>query len=131
MAAVANPTPETRLATARFQWEDGARRLAAARRSASGRVLAEIDRVQRAVTAEIRRRAGADFGQDDLAAVYDTAGDWAGDLATRTAPETPEAWEPGVAVDAPFFAMWRQARDHDGRRRTSRRSPDLPPGDGD
>jgi hypothetical protein len=113
--------------SARYQWEDGARRLRRLRDDADRRAAAEIDRVQAAVAREIRRRVGADYTQGDLAACYGSAIDWAQAIAMRVAPDQPDLWDTAIAVDAPFHEVWRQARDHSGRRRTGRRAPDLPP----
>jgi len=63
-----------------------------------------------AVTDELRRRVGRTFTLADLARAYDGAQSWYLDLAARTAPREPAAWD-AVALDAAFAAYSRQASD--------------------
>ena len=99
-------------ATARYQWEEGARYLAAAP-EADRRA---IERVSERIVDELRRRLGGPFAIDELVALYQQGTDWALDLAATAAPETPAAWDSRVA-DAAFLRYAREAGDYAGGRR--------------
>lgn len=99
--------------TAIDQWEAGERRLATAppgQRSA-------LERVTRAIEAELRRRLGGAFTADELAELYDAGTGWCSDLALAVAPEDPEAWDVRVVADAAFARYLRGAVDFAGGRR--------------
>jgi hypothetical protein len=104
-------------ATARFQWEEGARYVAAApegdRRA--------IERVSDRIVDELRRRLGGPFSIDELVDLYRHGSDWALDLAATVAPDVPAAWDSRVA-DAAFLRYAREAQDYAGGRR--RLAPD-------
>lgn len=74
-------------------------------------VVAARRRIMAAVQDELRRRLGMTFGLVELARVYDAAPGWYLDLAARTAPKVPDAWDPAVALDAAFAVYARQASD--------------------
>jgi hypothetical protein len=99
-------------ATARFQWEEGARYVAAApegdRRA--------IERVSDRIVDALRRRLGGPFTIDELVDLYRQGTDWALDLAATAAPEHPSAWDSRV-VDAAFLRYAREASDYAGGRR--------------
>ena len=99
--------------TAIEQWRSGARRLEAAG-APEARVL---HRVTDAIHAELRRRLGSTFTVDELVDLYEGGTDWAHQLAMRTAPEDPWAWEPRTVVDAAFALYLRDASDYAGGRR--------------
>jgi len=99
--------------TAIHQWRDGERRLADAR-PAQRRTL---ERVTDRIVAELRRRLGGTFTADELVALYDRGTSWCLDLAVRTAPDAPWAWDPRVVVDAAFARYLREAADYAGGRR--------------
>ena len=85
---------------ARFQWEDGERRL----RDAGG---PDSERAIAAVTRELRRRLGSTFTIDELAELYGEGVEWATAIA------------PAPVVDAAFARYAREAADYaGGRRRT-------------
>jgi hypothetical protein len=67
--------------TAVMQWQDGLRRLSEAPPEQQ-RVL---ERVTRALEAELRRRLGGAFTSDELAEFYERGTDWATDLAVSVA----------------------------------------------
>ena len=70
------------------------------------------------VVAELRRRLGGRFSTDELATLYTSEGTgWAADVAARTAPEDPWAWDPRIAADAAFARYLREAEDYAGGRR--------------
>ncbi len=96
------------VAAARFSWDEGLRRLG---EPAPPTVARARHRVIGAVTDELRRRVGRTFTLADLARAYDGAQSWYLDLAARTAPREPAAWDPAVALDAAFAAYSRQASD--------------------
>ncbi len=99
--------------TVLLQWQDGERRLAEAGPDRQGR----LERVVDAIVAEVRRRLGGPFTAGELAGLYDEGTDWAVEIAVRTAPDDPWAWDPRVVVDAAFARYVRGARDFAGGRR--------------
>jgi hypothetical protein len=89
------------LETARFQWEQGARRLRDANtREANRRVSLVLD--------ELRRRLGSTFTAEELADLYGRDTGWADDLAGM------ESW----IVDAAFHRYLREARNYAGGMKT-------------
>jgi hypothetical protein len=95
-------------------WREGERRLAAAdpedRRA--------LERVTDALVDELRRRLGGPFTADELAALYSRDGtDWAFDIATRTAPGNPAAWDMTTVVGAAFARYVRAGSDYAGGKR--------------
>jgi hypothetical protein len=99
--------------TAIDQWEAGERRLVAAPATERG----TLERVTRAIEAELRRRLGGAFTADELADLYDAGTGWCSDLALATAPEDPYAWDVRVVADAAFARYLRGAVDYAGGRR--------------
>ncbi len=99
--------------TALPQWQEGLRRLADAPPE-EGRML---ERVTRAIEAELRRRLGGAFTTDELADLYDEGTGWATDLAVSVAPEDPYAWDTRTVADAAFARYLRAASDYAGGRR--------------
>lgn len=99
--------------TAVFDWRAGERRLEEAPAAERGALYEVVD----AIVAELRRRVGLTFTVEELAALYDAGTDWCLDLATRTAPEAPWAWETSIVADAAFARYVRQATDYAGGRR--------------
>jgi hypothetical protein len=97
------------------QWQDGMRRLAEAppdeRRA--------LERVTRAIEAELRRRLGGAFTSDELAALYDEGTGWTTDVAVSVAPDEPYAWDVRTVADAAFGRYLRAATDFAGGRRVS------------
>lgn len=98
----------------RTLWEEGERRLRAAEppeRPASER---GVD----ALVLELRRRLGGTFTTDELADLYLRDGiDWCFDIAARTAPDTPAAWDLTTVAGAAFARYVRNASDFGGGRR--------------
>jgi hypothetical protein len=101
-------------ATARFQWEEGARYLA----GFDGAELRAVERVSDRIVEDLRRRLGGPFRIEELVSLYRQGTDWTLDLASRTAPELPAAWDSRVA-DAAFLRFAREAQDYAGGRRLS------------
>ena len=95
-----------------FQWEEGYRRVEAARSEPS--LHHALARAVVAVQDELRKRLGSTFRIAELAAVYRESGDWALDYALRTRPETLDRWDPSAAVDAAFYLYMREAADFAG-----------------
>jgi hypothetical protein len=85
------------LATAVFQWEQGARRV----READTR---EVNRRLNLVLDELRRRLGSTFTAQELADYYGEGTGWADDLAGM------ESW----IVDAAFHRYLREAQNFAG-----------------
>jgi hypothetical protein len=99
---------------ARFQWQEGERLLRDAPPEQQRVLHAVVDQV----VAELRRRLGGPFSADELATLYTSEGTgWTTDIAARTAPEEPWAWDPRIAADAAFGRYLREAVDYAGGRR--------------
>jgi hypothetical protein len=102
--------------SAQEQWAAGLRRL-------EEEVYPEreptLERVTRAVQAELRRRLGGAFTLDELVELYDEGTGWCTDLAVEIAPDEPFAWDARVVADAAFGRYQRAALDYAGGRRLS------------
>lgn len=94
-------------AAAVFEWQDGARRLAAT----TGATRTWCFAVVEAVHAELQRRLGRSFTVVDLAAVHRDASEWFLPLAIRVAPRHRQAHDPSVALDGAFAMYMRRAVD--------------------
>lgn len=92
-----------------FQWEEGERRL----REASDVERVRLERTAGVVLDELRRRLGSSFTVEELAAMYGSGVDWAGDLAAGQALGAEGAW----VVDAAFSQYAREAVNYAGGRR--------------
>jgi hypothetical protein len=100
-------------------WEDGRRRLA----DVSPSERPAVDRVVDELVLELRRRLGGPFTSDELAQLYlDEGTDWCLEIAMRTAPTTPDAWDMTTVAGAAFARYLRSAIDFGGGRR---REPDA------
>ena len=99
--------------TALMQWQDGLRRLA----DAPPDQRRMLERVTRAIEAELRRRLGGSFTSGELAELYERGTDWASDLAVSVAPDDPYAWDSRTVADAAFGRYLRGASDFAGGRR--------------
>ena len=95
------------------QWQDGERRLA----EAPPEQQDALERVTRAIQAELRRRLGGAFTAEELAELYEEGTDWATDVAVSAAPEEPFAWDARIVTDAAFARYLRRAVDFAGGRR--------------
>lgn len=92
-------------------WEDGQRRIDASP-AGERRVL---EAVVTEVLAELRRRLGGRFTTDELAAHYLNDGtDWCFEVAYKTAPGAPEAWDMPTVSGAAYARYARQASDYGG-----------------
>jgi len=99
--------------TASDQWQAGLDRLTLA--PPDERPV--LERVTRAVEAELRRRLGGAFTADELVELYDAGTDWCSDLAIALAPDDPYAWDVRVVADAAFARYLRGATNFAGGRR--------------
>jgi hypothetical protein len=99
--------------TAFAQWQDGLRRL----HDAPPEQRRALERVTRAIEAELRRRLGGAFTSDELADLYDEGTGWCADLAVEVAPDDPYTWDERVVADAAFGRYLRAATDYAGGRR--------------
>jgi hypothetical protein len=99
------------LANALFQWEEGARELAAIDDPRRRRLA---DRVIDAIRVELRRRIGPTFSAADLADLYGEGTDWAQQIAIDVAPAASD--EAHTLADAAFWAYLRGAGDFAGGR---------------
>jgi hypothetical protein len=94
-------------------WGEGERRLL----ESEGRERMLFERVVDQLVAELRRRLGGAFTTEELAALYLREGiDWCFDIAVRTAPADPAAWDLPTVAGAAFARYVRQASDYGGGR---------------
>ena len=110
------------LQTAVFQWEEGRRRLEAARSDpALHRVLG---RLVVAIQDELRKRLGSTFSLEELASLYRNDSDWWLELAIQIAPDQSRLWDGSTVLDAAFCLYMREAADFGGgSARVSRSRP--------
>ena len=95
-------------------WDDGLRRM----RDADPADRRALELVVDALVGELRRRLGGHFTIDELARLYIEGGtDWCFDVATRTAPANPAAWDMATVANAAFAIYVRGATDYGGGRR--------------
>jgi hypothetical protein len=99
------------LANALYQWEEGAREVAAIDDPRRRRLA---DRVIGAIRVELRRRIGPSFTAAQLADLYGQGTDWAQQIAIDVAP--PAADDAQMLADATFWAYLRGAGDYAGGR---------------
>jgi hypothetical protein len=91
---------------ARFQWDEGERRL----QEADGPRRAALERAAAMVLAELRRRLGSRFSLQELSDLYAGPTDWASEAARRAFAGTESSW----IVDAAFGRYAREASDYRG-----------------
>jgi hypothetical protein len=99
------------LSNALFQWEEGARELAAIEDPRRRRLA---DRVINAIRLELRRRIGPTFTAAELADLYGEGTDWAQQIAIDVAPAAAD--DAQALADAAFWAYLRGAGDYAGGR---------------
>jgi hypothetical protein len=99
------------LANALYQWEEGARELAAIDDPRQRRLA---DRVVGAIRVELRRRIGPTFSADELAELYGEGTDWAQQIAIEVAPAAAD--DAQILADAAFWIYLRGAGDYAGGR---------------
>ncbi len=102
------------LANALYQWEEGARELAAIDDPRRRRLA---DRVIDAIRVELRRRIGPTFTAGELADLYGEGTDWAQQIAIDVAPAA--TGDAQTLADAAFWGYLRGAGDFAGGRRLS------------
>jgi hypothetical protein len=103
-------------------WREGEVRLRAA--DPSERPV--LERVIDALVDELRRRLGGPFTRRELAELYAERGtDWCLDVAIRTAPNAPGAWDLTTVANAAFARYAREASDF---RAQTARPPGMDPG---
>jgi hypothetical protein len=94
-------------------WREGDRRLQAA----DPRDKPALERVTDEIVLELRRRLGGPFTTEELANLYGEQGtDWCFDIAVRTAPGNPSAWDMTTVAGAAFARYVREASDYGGGR---------------
>jgi hypothetical protein len=99
------------LELARQQWQDGNRRVEAARANASHYI--DLSQQVDVVVAGLRKRVGQVFTLAELAEAYDGADEWARELIEDAAdPDAPPAAEAGTVADAAFHVYARGAVDY-------------------
>ena len=102
----------TSVAAARFQWEEGRRRLAS-----EGDDLARLRQLEvlvEAVVDELQRRVGQTFTLRDLANVYGGAEDWVREVILKAMPTNARAGirDTALVQDAAFAHYAQGARDY-------------------
>ena len=102
----------TSVAAARFQWEEGRRRLAG-----EGDDLArsrQLEVLVEAVVEELQRRVGQTFTLRDLANVYSGAEDWVREVILAVVPSNARAGirDTALVQDAAFAHYAQGARDY-------------------
>ena len=98
------------LELARQQWQDGNRRVEAARAD-RGRYLELTGQVE-TIVAALRHRVGQIFTLDELADAYDGADMWTAEVLERAEPDDAPTPEPGTVADAAFHLYARGATDY-------------------
>jgi hypothetical protein len=93
------------LENARFQWEEGERRV----RQADDPTRTDLERAIEDVLDELRRRLGSSFPITELAELYGSGTDWADDVARSRA-----GTDSSAVVDAAFNRYAREAIDFAG-----------------
>jgi hypothetical protein len=92
-------------------WREGERRLA----EADPAIRPALERVTAAIVDQLRRRLGGPFTTDELARYYGDEGiEWCFDIAVRTVPNNPEAWDLTTVSGAAFARYVREAGDYAG-----------------
>ena len=91
---------------ARFQWEEGERRI----RQADEATRSDLERAVMSVGDELRRRLGSRFAVSELADLYGSGTDWADDIAQRQRAGS----DTSAVVDAAFNRYAREASDFAG-----------------
>lgn len=99
-------------------WEEGARRL----NDAAPADRPALESVRDEIVTELRRRLGGPFTSTELAELYSRGTDWCFDIAVRTAPAVPEAWDVPTVAGAAFARYLHEASDYSGGRRVERES---------
>jgi hypothetical protein len=102
------------LSNALFQWEEGARELAAIDDPRQRRLA---DRVIDQIRVELRRRIGPTFSAEELADLYGEGTDWAQQIAIEVAPVAGDNAQ--SLADAAFWAYLRNAGNFAGGRQLS------------
>ena len=110
---------EAGLQNAVFQWEEGYKRVQAAR-SDPARHRA-LGRVVTAVEDELRKRLGLRFTVAELAALYRERGDLLTDLGMAAVSPAEDLTDVSAASDAAFWLYMREASDFAGGRPRARR----------
>jgi hypothetical protein len=95
-----------------LQWEEGYRRLDAAR--SDPRAHRALGRAVVAVEDELRKRLGSTFSIGELAALYREDSDWGLELTINALPDRSELWDSSTVVDAAFYLYMREAADFAG-----------------
>ena len=100
------------LETARFQWEEGRRRLEESRSDATR--YRQLAGLVDAVIDELRRRVGQTFTLAQLADEYGSAEDWVREVVVRSTPPRPRAdvRDAALVQDAAFAQYAHGAVDY-------------------
>ena len=96
------------LQTARVQWEEGDRRVEAARSDTTR--YRQLGALVDTVVDELRRRVGQSYTLDDLAGAYDRSEDWVREVVTDALPARRARVGVGDSVAIGDAAVARYAR---------------------
>jgi hypothetical protein len=97
-----------------FQWEDGYRKLNAARSDPA--VYRALGRAVVSVQEELRKRLGSRFSVSELASLYRQGTDWTLELSLAAGPREGQPVDTAVVADAAFYLYMREASDFAGGR---------------
>jgi hypothetical protein len=102
----------TSVAAARYQWDEGKRRLAGEGDDVAR--LRHLDVLVEAVVEELQKRVGQTFTLRDLANVYGGAEDWVREVIRATVPANARAGihDTALVQDAAFAHYAQGARDY-------------------
>lgn len=95
---------------ARSQWEEGEHQVQ--RVAPDSRRRAVLEEVVDGIGYELEKRLGQTFTTGQLADAWDGAESWCMEVAHRTAPEDPWAWDMSVVQGAAFYRFSRRAQDY-------------------
>jgi hypothetical protein len=106
------PPPEVENAV--FQWEDGYRKLEAARSDPA--LYRALGRAVISVQEELRKRLGSTFSVSELASLYREGTDWTFELSLSAGPRVGPPVDTAAVADAAFYLYMREASDFAGGR---------------
>lgn len=95
-----------------LQWEEGFRKLEAARRDPS--LYRALGRAVVTAEDELRKRLGSTFSVEELVTVYRDDPEWGLEVLIDSVPGDDRAWDSSTVVDAAFYLYMREASDFAG-----------------
>jgi hypothetical protein len=95
-----------------LQWEEGFRRLEAARSDPS--LYRALGRAVVTAEDELRKRLGSTFSVEELVAVYREDPEWGLEVLIDSLPDDNRVWDSSTVMDAAFYLYMREASDFAG-----------------